>query len=86
MYHRDEYEIVASENQLLNKCPLVLVDGKLGIDSWCLPILIKHVLNKFLLWKLETSVRLDEAARILLMLIPELATAWNVRYVADWMT
>lgn len=78
-YNRNEYAIIPAEKQLLNKCPLVLIDGKLGIESWCLPPLLKHVTAKMFRLKHDTSPELNDITRILLMVNPEFATAWNIR-------
>lgn len=77
--HRDEYAIIPAEEQLVNKCPLLLIGGKLGIESWCLQPLQKYATAQMLLCSSQIAPEIDDITRILLMLNPEFATAWNVR-------
>ena len=78
-----DYAIIPVEEVLVNKSPLILVECRLVIESWCLPLLLKHAKDTLLRLKHETSLELQDATSVLLMLCPDFTTAWNTRSVGD---
>ena len=75
--------MIPSHDQSLNKSPVVVVEDKLAIESWC----IKHVYryaNKTFIEKNNVSGQKDihtllEVTRVLIMVNPEYLSAWNFR-------
>ncbi|XP_043920297.1 protein prenyltransferase alpha subunit repeat-containing protein 1 [Protopterus annectens] len=79
----DEIGLIPCPEARCNRSPIVLVENKLGIESWCIKFLLPYVHNKLLQYKLrkkwlEQDV-LTDVTRTLLLLNPDFATAWNVR-------
>ncbi|NWS07159.1 PTAR1 protein, partial [Motacilla alba] len=66
-----------------NRSPIVLVENKLGVESWCVKFLLPYVHNKLLLYRQRKQwLNKDELIDItctLLLLNPDFTTAWNVR-------
>ncbi|MBN3284348.1 PTAR1 protein, partial [Polyodon spathula] len=79
----DEIGLIPCPEARYNRSPIVLVENKLGVESWCIKFLLPYVHNKLLLYR-QRKLWLDKDALIditctLLLLNPDFTTAWNVR-------
>ncbi|XP_027890755.1 protein prenyltransferase alpha subunit repeat-containing protein 1 isoform X4 [Xiphophorus couchianus] len=79
----DEIGLIQCPEALYNRSPIVLVENKLGVESWCVKFLLPYVHNKLLLYR-QRKHWLDREALVditctLLLLNPDFTTAWNVR-------
>uniref|UniRef100_A0A673M7H1 Protein prenyltransferase alpha subunit repeat-containing protein 1-like n=1 Tax=Sinocyclocheilus rhinocerous TaxID=307959 RepID=A0A673M7H1_9TELE len=81
----DEIGLISCPEARYNRSPIVLVENKLGVESWCVKFLLPYVHNKLLLYR-QRKQWLDREALVditctLLLLNPDFTTAWNVRYI-----
>ncbi|CAB1429995.1 unnamed protein product [Pleuronectes platessa] len=81
----DEIGVIPCPEARYNRSPIVLVENKLGVESWCIKFLLPYVHNKLLLYR-QRKHWLDRGALVditctLLLLNPDFTTAWNVREV-----
>ncbi|KAL4623155.1 protein prenyltransferase alpha subunit repeat-containing protein 1 [Arapaima gigas] len=79
----DEIGVISCPEARYNRSPIVLVENKLGMESWCVKFLLPFVHNKLLLYR-QRKQWLDREALMdvtctLLLLNPDFTTAWNVR-------
>ncbi|XP_030581452.1 protein prenyltransferase alpha subunit repeat-containing protein 1 isoform X2 [Archocentrus centrarchus] len=79
----DEIGVIPCPEPRYNRSPIVLVENKLGVESWCVKFLLPYVHNKLLLYR-QRKHWLDREALVditctLLLLNPDFTTAWNVR-------
>ncbi|XP_035986920.1 protein prenyltransferase alpha subunit repeat-containing protein 1 isoform X3 [Fundulus heteroclitus] len=79
----DEIGLIQCPEARYNRSPIVLVENKLGVESWCIKFLLPYVHNKLLLYR-QRKHWLDREALVditctLLLLNPDFTTAWNVR-------
>ncbi|XP_062241009.1 protein prenyltransferase alpha subunit repeat-containing protein 1 isoform X5 [Platichthys flesus] len=79
----DEIGVIPCPEARYNRSPIVLVENKLGVESWCIKFLLPYVHNKLLLYR-QRKHWLDRGALVditctLLLLNPDFTTAWNVR-------
>ncbi|KAF3696253.1 Protein prenyltransferase alpha subunit repeat-containing protein 1 [Channa argus] len=79
----DECGVIPCPEARYNRSPIVLVENKLGVESWCVKFLLPYVHNKLLLYR-QRKHWLDREALMditctLLLLNPDFTTAWNVR-------
>ncbi|KAM8887293.1 protein prenyltransferase alpha subunit repeat-containing protein 1 isoform 2-T2 [Spinachia spinachia] len=79
----DEIGVIPCPEARYNRSPIVLVENKLGVESWCVKFLLPSVHNKLLLYR-QRKHWLDREALAditctLLLLNPDFTTAWNVR-------
>ncbi|XP_022075648.1 protein prenyltransferase alpha subunit repeat-containing protein 1 [Acanthochromis polyacanthus] len=79
----DEIGVIPCPEARCNRSPIVLVENKLGVESWCVKFLLPYVHNKLLLYR-QRKHWLDREALVditctLLLLNPDFTTAWNVR-------
>ncbi|XP_054630597.1 protein prenyltransferase alpha subunit repeat-containing protein 1 [Dunckerocampus dactyliophorus] len=79
----DEIGVIPCPEARYNRSPIVLVENKLGIESWCVKFLLPYVHNKLVLYR-QRKHWLDREALVditstLLLLNPDFTTAWNVR-------
>ncbi|XP_067263423.1 protein prenyltransferase alpha subunit repeat-containing protein 1 [Chanodichthys erythropterus] len=79
----DEIGLIPCPEARYNRSPIVLVENKLGVESWCVKFLLPYVHNKLLLYR-QRKQWLDREALVditctLLLLNPDFTTAWNVR-------
>ncbi|KAM8865425.1 protein prenyltransferase alpha subunit repeat-containing protein 1 [Synchiropus picturatus] len=79
----DEIGVIPCPEARYNRSPIILVENKLGVESWCVKFLLPYVHNKLLLYR-QRKHWLDREALVditctALMLNPDLTTAWNVR-------
>ncbi|KAF0033317.1 protein prenyltransferase alpha subunit repeat-containing protein 1 [Scophthalmus maximus] len=79
----DEIGVIPCPEARYNRSPIVLVENKLGVESWCVKFLLPYVHNKLLLFR-QRKQWLDREALVditctLLLLNPDFTTAWNVR-------
>ncbi|XP_071755597.1 protein prenyltransferase alpha subunit repeat-containing protein 1 [Centroberyx gerrardi] len=79
----DEIGLIPCPEARYNRSPIVLVENKLGVESWCVKFLLPYVHNKLLLYR-QRKHWLDREALVditctLLLLNPDFTTAWNVR-------
>ncbi|XP_057688923.1 protein prenyltransferase alpha subunit repeat-containing protein 1 [Corythoichthys intestinalis] len=79
----DEFGVIPCPEGRYNRSPIVVVENKLGVESWCVKFLLPYVHNKLLLYR-QRKHRLDKEALVditstLLLLNPDFTTAWNVR-------
>ncbi|NXH57340.1 PTAR1 protein, partial [Rhabdornis inornatus] len=79
----DEIGLIPCPEARYNRSPIVLVENKLGVESWCVKFLLPYVHNKLLLYRQRKQwLNKDELVDItctLLLLNPDFTTAWNVR-------
>ncbi|XP_060763000.1 protein prenyltransferase alpha subunit repeat-containing protein 1 isoform X2 [Neoarius graeffei] len=79
----DEIGLIPCPEARYNRSPIVLVENKLGVESWCVKFLLPYVHNKLLLYRqrkqwLDREALVDITSTVLL-LNPDFTTAWNVR-------
>lgn len=79
----DEIGVIPCPEARYNRSPIVLLENKLGVESWCVKFLLPYVHNKLLLYR-QRKQWLDREALVnitstLLLLNPDFTTAWNVR-------
>ncbi|KAI5627999.1 protein prenyltransferase alpha subunit repeat-containing protein 1, partial [Silurus asotus] len=79
----DEIGLILCPEARYNRSPIVLVENKLGVESWCVKFLLPYVHNKLLLYRqrkqwLDRDTLVDITSTVLL-LNPDFTTAWNVR-------
>ncbi|XP_023200005.1 protein prenyltransferase alpha subunit repeat-containing protein 1 [Xiphophorus maculatus] len=79
----DEIGLIQCPEARYNRSPIVLVENKLGVESWCVKFMLPYVHNKLLLYR-QRKHWLDREALVditctLLLLNPDFTTAWNVR-------
>ncbi|XP_075266819.1 protein prenyltransferase alpha subunit repeat-containing protein 1 isoform X1 [Opisthocomus hoazin] len=81
--HIDEIGLIPCPEARYNRSPIVLVENKLGVESWCVKFLLPYVHNKLLLYRQRKQwLNKDELIDItctLLLLNPDFTTAWNMR-------
>uniref|UniRef100_A0A7N5JUL8 Protein prenyltransferase alpha subunit repeat containing 1 n=1 Tax=Ailuropoda melanoleuca TaxID=9646 RepID=A0A7N5JUL8_AILME len=81
--HIDEIGLIPCPEARYNRSPIVLVENKLGVESWCVKFLLPYVHNKLLLYRMRKQwLNKDELIDVtctLLLLNPDFTTAWNVR-------
>ncbi|XP_006834974.1 PREDICTED: protein prenyltransferase alpha subunit repeat-containing protein 1 [Chrysochloris asiatica] len=81
--HIDEIGLIPCPEARYNRSPIVLVENKLGVESWCVKFLLPYVHNKLLLYRTRKQwLNKDELIDVtctLLLLNPDFTTAWNVR-------
>ncbi|XP_051499101.1 protein prenyltransferase alpha subunit repeat-containing protein 1 isoform X3 [Apus apus] len=81
--HIDEIGLIPCPEARYNRSPIVLVENKLGVESWCVKFLLPYVHSKLLLYRQRKQwLNKDELIDItctLLLLNPDFTTAWNVR-------
>ncbi|XP_068092342.1 protein prenyltransferase alpha subunit repeat-containing protein 1 [Hyperolius riggenbachi] len=79
----DEIGLIPCPEAKYNRSPIVLVNNKLGVESWCIKFLLPYVHNKLLLYRQKKLwLNRDEIIDVtctLLLLNPDFTTAWNVR-------
>lgn len=49
--HSDEIGVIPCPEARYNRSPIVLVENKLGVESWCVKFLLPYVHNKLLLYR-----------------------------------
>ncbi|KAK7805111.1 hypothetical protein U0070_002033 [Myodes glareolus] len=49
--HIDEIGLIPCPEARYNRSPIVLVENKLGVESWCVKFLLPYVHNKLLLYR-----------------------------------
>ncbi|XP_052633807.1 protein prenyltransferase alpha subunit repeat-containing protein 1 isoform X3 [Harpia harpyja] len=80
---RDEIGLIPCPEARYNRSPIILVENKLGVESWCVKFLLPYVHNKLVLYRQRRQwLNKDELIDItctLLLLNPDFTTAWNVR-------
>ncbi|XP_006022686.1 protein prenyltransferase alpha subunit repeat-containing protein 1 isoform X2 [Alligator sinensis] len=80
---RDEIGLIPCPEARYNRSPIVLVQNKLGVESWCVKFLLPYVHNKLLHYRQRKQwLNKDELIDVtctLLLLNPDFTTAWNVR-------
>ncbi|XP_078070149.1 protein prenyltransferase alpha subunit repeat-containing protein 1 [Mustelus asterias] len=79
----DEIGLIPCLEARYNRSPIVLLQNKLGIESWCVKLLLPCVHSKLVLYR-QRKLWLDRDALTdltctLLLLNPDFTTAWNVR-------
>ncbi|XP_056379032.1 protein prenyltransferase alpha subunit repeat-containing protein 1 [Hyla sarda] len=79
----DEIGLIPCPEAKFNRSPIVLVENKLGVESWCIKFLLPYVHNKLLLYRQKKLwLNRDELIDVtctLLLLNPDFTTAWNLR-------
>uniref|UniRef100_A0A4W4FS88 Protein prenyltransferase alpha subunit repeat containing 1 n=1 Tax=Electrophorus electricus TaxID=8005 RepID=A0A4W4FS88_ELEEL len=79
----DEIGLIQCPEARYNRSPIVLVENKLGVESWCVKFLLPYVHNKLLLYRQRKQWQdrevLVDITCTLLLLNPDFTTAWNVR-------
>ncbi|XP_019373775.1 PREDICTED: protein prenyltransferase alpha subunit repeat-containing protein 1 [Gavialis gangeticus] len=79
----DEIGLIPCPEARYNRSPIVLVQNKLGVESWCVKFLLPYVHNKLLHYRQRKQwLNKDELIDVtctLLLLNPDFTTAWNVR-------
>uniref|UniRef100_A0A8D0DQ70 Protein prenyltransferase alpha subunit repeat containing 1 n=1 Tax=Salvator merianae TaxID=96440 RepID=A0A8D0DQ70_SALMN len=81
--HIDEIGLIPCPEARYNRSPVVLVENKLGVESWCVKFLLPYVHNKLLHYRQRkqwlNKEELIDITCTLLLLNPDFTTAWNVR-------
>ncbi|MBZ3883620.1 Protein prenyltransferase alpha subunit repeat-containing protein 1 [Sciurus carolinensis] len=81
--HIDEIGLIPCPEARYNRSPIVLVENKLGEESWCAKFLLPYIHNELLLYRTRKQwLNKDELIDItctLLLLNPDFTMAWNVR-------
>ncbi|KAM8803030.1 protein prenyltransferase alpha subunit repeat-containing protein 1 isoform 2-T2 [Rhynchonycteris naso] len=81
--HIDEIGLIPCPEARYNRSPIVLVENKLGVESWCVKFLLPYVHNKLILYRTRKQwLNKDELIDVtctLLLLNPDFTTAWNIR-------
>ncbi|CAI5786833.1 prenyltransferase alpha subunit repeat-containing 1 [Podarcis lilfordi] len=81
--HIDEIGLIPCPEARYNRSPIVLVENKLGVESWCVKFLLPYVHNKLLHYRQRkqwlNKEELIDITCTLLLLNPDFTTAWNVR-------
>lgn len=72
---RDEIGIIPCPEARYNRSPIVLVENKLGVESWCVKFLLPYVHNKLLLYR-QRKHWLDRDGR---------STQQNPQLCAPWL-
>ncbi|XP_030049712.1 protein prenyltransferase alpha subunit repeat-containing protein 1 [Microcaecilia unicolor] len=79
----DEIGLIPCPEARYNRSPIVLVENKLGVESWCIKFLLPYVHHRLLLYRQRKQwLNRDELIDItctLLLLNPDFTTAWNAR-------
>uniref|UniRef100_A0A4W3IRL2 Protein prenyltransferase alpha subunit repeat containing 1 n=1 Tax=Callorhinchus milii TaxID=7868 RepID=A0A4W3IRL2_CALMI len=83
LFCRDEIGLIPCLEARYNRSPIVLVENKLGVESWCVKLLLPYVHNRLVLYRqrklwLERDALIDLTCTLLL-LNPDFTTAWNAR-------
>lgn len=50
-FRSDEIGVIPCPEARCNRSPIVLVENKLGVESWCIKFLLPYVHNKLLLYR-----------------------------------
>ncbi|XP_069084904.1 protein prenyltransferase alpha subunit repeat-containing protein 1 [Pleurodeles waltl] len=79
----DEIGLIPCPEARYNRSPIVLVENKLGVESWCIKFLLPYVHSKLLLYRQRKQwlnrEELIDITCTLLLLNPDFTTAWNAR-------
>ncbi|XP_074602449.1 protein prenyltransferase alpha subunit repeat-containing protein 1-B-like [Brevipalpus obovatus] len=78
-----EFDIIPIEDKICNKSPVILQDHRLALESWSIKHLYQYTYHQFIESR-NNHIRRDKASlhewtRCLLLLNPDLTTAWNCR-------
>lgn len=79
----DEFDIIPVEDSVWNKSPVVHVQHKVALESWCVKHVYVYAYRKLFDWKqhkykTDFSVLLSWTSLVLLI-NPDVQTAWNIR-------
>ncbi|KAI1301899.1 Protein prenyltransferase alpha subunit repeat-containing protein 1 [Halotydeus destructor] len=86
-----EFDIIHVDKQLVNKSPVVQLDHRVGLESWCVKHVYSYAYKRFKKYKQrrqnlsELEVRPEKLSSlngwttILLFINPDLGSAWNSR-------
>lgn len=66
----DEIGVIPCPEARYNRSPIVLVENKLGVESWCVKFLLPYVHNKLLLYR-QHKHWLDREGSSITKAIPE---------------
>ncbi|XP_044301721.1 protein prenyltransferase alpha subunit repeat-containing protein 1 isoform X3 [Varanus komodoensis] len=81
--HIDEIGLIPCPEARYNRSPIILVENKLGVESWCVKFLLPYVHNKLVHFRQRkqwlNKEELIDITCTLLLLNPDFTTAWNVR-------
>ncbi|KAK6179616.1 hypothetical protein SNE40_011934 [Patella caerulea] len=82
----DEYDVIPVTEPVHNKSPLVVIEHKLGVELWCIPILYQYAYDKLLSWRARDGTEkflepgeVCNLCRAVLLVNPECYTVWNIR-------
>ncbi|CAG2121828.1 unnamed protein product, partial [Medioppia subpectinata] len=80
---RLEFDIICIEDSVCNKSPVVHVEHRLGLESWCVRHLYHYTYHKFLDSRIANNRigddSINEWTRALLLINGDLSTAWSAR-------
>ena len=65
-----------------NRNPVILVDHKLGIEAWAVKVVYMHAYSRLMQLKRNgnsNNAAMGSLSRIVLLIVADCATAWNVR-------
>ncbi|XP_054159853.1 protein prenyltransferase alpha subunit repeat-containing protein 1-B-like [Oppia nitens] len=78
-----EFDIIPIEDSVSNKSPVIHVDHRLGLESWCVRHLYQYIYHKFVDLRTANNRighdQINEWTRTLLLLNPDLTTVWSAR-------
>lgn len=72
---RDEIGLIPCPEARYNRSPIVLVENKLGVESWCVKFLLPYVHNKLLLYR-QRKQWLDREGKV--MSLSYLNISWAI--------
>ncbi|KAK3606300.1 hypothetical protein CHS0354_037978 [Potamilus streckersoni] len=82
----DEYDFLPVLEPKQNKSPIILVDHKLGLETWSVKVLYQYAYHTVLNWRNKghpvqflEPIELINLSRAVLLVNPECSTAWNIR-------
>ncbi|XP_076061659.1 protein prenyltransferase alpha subunit repeat-containing protein tempura [Oratosquilla oratoria] len=78
----DEFEVVVSGGDV-NRCPVLHIDHKLGLESWCVQHVYSYAYAKIFASRVnkrrQDYIVLEKWTQFCLLVAPEVSTLWNIR-------
>ncbi|RWS12570.1 hypothetical protein B4U79_08632 [Dinothrombium tinctorium] len=78
-----EFDVIPVDCKLQNKCPVLVVDHRLALESWCVQHVFTFIYAKIIDSRLNrlklANDKLKEWTRVILLINPDLTLAWNIR-------
>lgn len=79
----DEFDILPVNDVVQNKCPVICINQKVALEGWCVKHVYLYAYTQMMQWK-HSQKKLDPAVllswtRAILLINPDVQTAWNIR-------